>query len=65
LEARKIPSGDSRFSAEAVEEIELEEKVLVIRRIHVKLNLRASSSARETAERVSEIFKVIVRCIEL
>ncbi len=33
-------------------EIELEEKVLVIRRIHVKFTLRADPGQRETAERV-------------
>lgn len=37
-------------------EIETEDKVLVIRRIHVKLKLRANLGARETAQRVSEIF---------
>jgi uncharacterized OsmC-like protein len=33
-------------------EIELEEKVLVIRRIHVKFELRADAAQRETVERV-------------
>jgi uncharacterized OsmC-like protein len=33
-------------------EVELEEKVLVIRRIHVVLELRAPAEQRETAERV-------------
>jgi uncharacterized OsmC-like protein len=35
-----------------VGEVELEGKVLVIRRIHVKLRLRADAAQRETAERV-------------
>ena len=38
-------------------EIEKEEGVLVIRRIHVRLNLRAPSSQRETAERVHGFYK--------
>jgi len=33
-------------------EIELEEKVLVIRRIHVKFELQADAAQRETVERV-------------
>ena len=56
LEARKIPAGEGRLSAEAIGEVETEEKVLVIRRIHVKLRLRAASSDRETAQRVHGIF---------
>jgi hypothetical protein len=32
--------------------VELEDKVLVIRRIHVRLELRAAAEHRETAERV-------------
>ena len=37
-------------------EIELEENVLVIRRIHVRLRLRAEERHRETANRVHGIF---------
>jgi uncharacterized OsmC-like protein len=33
-------------------EVELEGKVLVLRRVHVKLELRAAAEHRETAERV-------------
>ncbi len=36
----------------ATGEVELEGKVLVLRRIHVKLELRAAPEHRETAERV-------------
>ncbi len=35
-----------------VGEVELEEKVLVIRRIHARLELKAAAAHRETAERV-------------
>jgi uncharacterized OsmC-like protein len=42
--------------AEATGEIEKDDNVLVIRRIHVKLRLKAEESARETAERVHGFF---------
>jgi uncharacterized OsmC-like protein len=42
--------------SEAVGEIELEQNVLVIRRIHVRLRLKARGDQRETATRVHEIF---------
>ncbi len=38
--------------ARATGEVELEGKVLVLRRIHVKLELRAAPEHREVAERV-------------
>ena len=41
---------------EAVGEIELEDNVLVIRRIHVRMLLRADEAHRETAARVHGIF---------
>jgi hypothetical protein len=36
--------------------VELEEKVLVIRRIHVRLELRGAAAQREVAERVHGFF---------
>jgi len=39
-----------------VGEIELEENVLVIRRIHLRLRLKADDAQRETATRVHGIF---------
>jgi uncharacterized OsmC-like protein len=39
-----------------VGEVELEDNVLVIRRIHVRLRLKADESHRETAERVHGFF---------
>jgi hypothetical protein len=36
--------------------VELEEKVLVIRRIHVRLELRAAAGQRDVAERVHGFF---------
>lgn len=37
-------------------EVELEDRVLVIRRIHVRLTLKADESHRETANRVHAMF---------
>ena len=42
--------------SEAVGEVELEDNVLVIRRIHVTLRLKAAESHRETASRVHGFF---------
>ncbi len=42
--------------AEAVGEVELEGKVLVLKRIHVRLRLRAGEPHRATAERVHGVF---------
>jgi len=42
--------------AEAVGEIEKDEGVLVIRRIHVKMLLKASEEQRATAERVHGMY---------
>jgi uncharacterized OsmC-like protein len=42
--------------AEATGEIEKEENVLVIRRIHVRLRLRADPAQQATAERVHGFF---------
>jgi uncharacterized OsmC-like protein len=42
--------------SEAVGEVELENDVLVIRRIHVVLKLKAQESNRETANRVHGFF---------
>jgi uncharacterized OsmC-like protein len=42
--------------SEATGEVELEDRVLVIRRIHVRLRLRAEEQHRETAFRVHGFF---------
>jgi organic hydroperoxide reductase OsmC/OhrA len=44
------------LAAEAVGEIEKDEGVLVIRRIHVRMLLRANEEHRATAERVHGMF---------
>jgi uncharacterized OsmC-like protein len=42
--------------SEAVGEVELDDSVLVIRRIHVVLKLKADESQRETTQRVHGFF---------
>ena len=56
LEARHIDASGGRLIAEAVGEIETEDNVLVIRRIHVTLRLRAPESVRDTVERVHGVY---------
>ena len=47
-----MDASNERLVSEAVGEVELEDNVLVIRRIHVVLKLKALQSQRETASRV-------------
>lgn len=54
---RKIPAAGDRLIGEAVGEIEKEEGVLVIKRIHLRLHLKASETERETAERVHDFYR--------
>ena len=56
LEARKIDASDGRLSADVRGEIETEDGVLVIRRIHVRMRLKTGDGNRETATRVHGIF---------
>jgi uncharacterized OsmC-like protein len=52
LEARQIDPNEGRLTADVRGEVENEDGVLVIRRIHVAFSLRAPESVRETVERV-------------
>ena len=56
LEARQISTGDGRLTAEVRGEVESEDGVLVIKRIHVSHKLRAPESAREVVERVHGVY---------
>ena len=56
LEARRIDPNQGKLSAEITGEVETEDNVLVIRRIHVELTLQAPEEARATAERVHGIY---------
>jgi len=56
LEARQIDASDGKLTAEVTGEVEQEDGVLVIRRIHVSMRLVAPDGAREKLERVHEIY---------
>ena len=56
LDARQIDAGNGRLTAEVTGEVEQEEGVLVIRRIHVAMKLVAPETARTTVERVHGIY---------
>ena len=60
LEARKINASDRRLTADVIGEVEKDDGVLVIRRIHVALRLAAPEQVRETVERVHETYAM--RC---
>jgi uncharacterized OsmC-like protein len=60
LEARHIDASGGRLLADVTGEVELEEGVLVIRRIHVAMKLKAPQSAREAVERVHGFYAM--RC---
>jgi uncharacterized OsmC-like protein len=51
LEARQINASDGRLTADVTGEVEEEEGVLVIRRIHVAMRLAAPEDGREKIER--------------
>ncbi|MGD2176603.1 MAG: hypothetical protein PVG71_02160 [Anaerolineae bacterium] len=53
-EARSIPAGEGRLTAETVGEIEEEDAVLIVRHIHVAHNLRVASHQRDAATRAHE-----------
>jgi uncharacterized OsmC-like protein len=56
LEARKIDPNERRLTAEVTGEVEKEDGVLVIRRIHVAMQLAAPEESRATVERVHGIY---------
>jgi uncharacterized OsmC-like protein len=60
LEARHIDAGSGKLTADVTGEVETEDGVLVIRRIHVAMRLVAPEAARETVERMHGIYAM--RC---
>ena len=60
LEARQIDASNGRLTAEVTGEVENEEGVLVIRRIHVAMRLAAPEGVKDTVERVHGIYAM--RC---
>jgi hypothetical protein len=60
LEARQIDASGGALTADVVGEVETEDNVLVIRRIHVAMRLRASTDVRDTVERAHAVYAM--RC---
>jgi uncharacterized OsmC-like protein len=60
LEARHIDASNGKLVAEVTGEVESEEGVLVIRRIHVDMQLDAPEQSRDVVERVHGIYAM--RC---
>ena len=60
LEARHVDASDARLTAEVRGEVEAEDGVLVIRRIHVAMRLIAPENAREVVDRVHGMYAM--RC---
>ena len=56
LEARQIDAGDGRLTAEVTGEVETEDGVLVIRRVHVAMRLTAPEASRATVERTHSMY---------
>jgi uncharacterized OsmC-like protein len=56
LEARRIDASGGRLTADITGEIETEDGVLVIRRIHVAMRLIAAASDRDTIDRVHGVY---------
>ena len=56
LEARKIDASNGRLRAEVRGEIESDQGVLVIRRVHVHYLLDGAEQTRETVERVHRVY---------
>ena len=56
LEARQIDASDGKLTADVTGEVEQEDGVLVIRRIHVSMRLAAQEEAREKIERVHAVY---------
>jgi uncharacterized OsmC-like protein len=60
LEARQIDASNGKLTADVTGEVETDEGVLVIRRIHVTMRLVAPQDVWETVERVHGLYAM--RC---
>ena len=72
LEARGIKASEGHLGADVHGEVEKEEGVLVIRRIHVVYRLKADEEKRDTVERVHAmhadkcpVYRTLHRCIDI
>jgi hypothetical protein len=61
LEARRIDASNGTLIGEVTGEVEAEEGVLVVRRIHVAMQLLAQEESREIVDRVHGIYAM--RCL--
>src|SRR5271168_955236 len=60
LEARQIDASNGKLTAEVTGEVEAEDGVLVIRRVHVAMRLVAGEEVRDVVERVHGMYAM--RC---
>ena len=60
LEARQIDASNGKLTAEVTGEVEAEDGVLVIRRVHVAMRLVAGDEVKDTVERVHAMYAM--RC---
>jgi len=60
LEARQIDASGGKLTADVTGEVETEDGVLVIKRIHVHMTLVAADAARDAVERVHGFYAM--RC---
>ncbi len=60
LDARHIDAANGKLTADITGEVETEDGVLVVRRIHVAMQLVAPEESRETIERVHGMYAM--RC---
>ncbi len=58
LEARQVDASNGKLTADVTGEVESEEGVLVIRRIHVAMRLLALQEAKATVERTHSIYAI-------
>ncbi|HTV53795.1 MAG TPA: OsmC family protein [Terriglobia bacterium] len=56
LEARQIDASQGRLTADVTGGVETEDGVLVIRRVHVAIRLKAPEDVKETVERVHDLY---------
>jgi uncharacterized OsmC-like protein len=56
LEARRIDASNGRLTADVKGEVETEEGVLIIRRIHVAMRLEAPEESRAMIQRVHDLY---------
>ena len=56
LEARQIDASNGKLTAEVTGEVETEDNVMVVRRVHVAMRLVADPELKDTVERVHGMY---------